>query len=608
MRSWIVILSVMICCLIVPVVEGSTFHSDDQRTGNFSDEGPKLPGILWKANLTGLVGSSPMYHDGKVYASNWYGWGSWEPGLYAINASDGKIIWRKENVTGASTPTISGDQLFVGNLEGELCCINLTTGEKIWIKQLERNPAWHGIASSPLVYNNTVYVTTFSDGALHAMDFEGNEMWNFTTGGKVSHYTSPSASNGKIFFAGNKSEKPALYCLNGSGSELWNFTVNSSITNTPTVKNGKVFFATNNRFYTVESDGNELWNLTFNGSMSTASLAYGNIYIGSKEGVLYCLNQSTGNALWNFTANGEIGSSPAVTDEAIYFGTNTPHGTIYALNAFNGDLLWDYNLNPPQGEYYNIMSSPYVVGNKLFIGSDSGNLYCVGNKLQESVDLSPNNFSIEVESGKSYRVNNLTALGALNAAVDDSSYTVKDDWYDEYKTLIVNSIYGIKNNNSSGWSYWVNYPNESMPSVGANAHEIGDGDTVHWYYSSGMNDTPSNSPYVIEIEINTQGILINSFNVTNASIGGNATAWVNVTAFSGGWYVVVVSGTNSGESVAGTSTVRLSTGQSLILPVIVSIPQQVPAGTYELYVGIYKLEDYPHNILDWYGHQTCEVK
>ncbi|MFP4559355.1 MAG: PQQ-binding-like beta-propeller repeat protein [Archaeoglobaceae archaeon] len=608
MRSWIVILLVIICCLIVPVVEGSTFHLDEQRTGNFSDEGPKLPGILWKANLTALVGSSPVYHDGVVYATNWYGGGSWEPGLYAINASDGKIIWRNKNITGVSTVSVSGDQLFVGNLEGELCCINLTNGEEIWSKKLEKNPAWHGISSSPLICNDTIYVTTFSDGTLRALNSTGNELWNFTTGGKISYYTSPSAHDGRVFFAGNGSE-PALYCLNESGDEIWNYTVESAVTNTPAVTDEKVFFATKDRFYTVSSDGNELWNTTFNGSMSTAALAHGNAYVGSKEGVLYCMNQSTGKFVWNFTANGKISSSPAVTDEVVYFGTNTPNGTVYALNVSNGNLLWEYSLDPPQGEYYNIMSSPHVVDHKLFIGADDGNVYCVGNELQESADLSPGNFSIEAESGKKYRINNLTALGALNTAVEDS-YTVKDDWFDEYETLLVDSIYGIRNNNSSGWSYWVNYPNESMPPTGANAYEVGDGDTVQWYYSTGMNDTPSNSPYVIEIEVDTQGILINSFNVTNASRGGDATAWVNVTAYADGWYVIVVSGsnTNSGESVAGASTVKLDSGQTLKIPLIVSIPQQVPAGDYELYAGIYKLNDYPNNLLDWYGHRTCEVK
>lgn len=602
MRSWIVILLVMICALTVPMVEGSTFHFDDQRTGNFSDEGPKLPGILWKANLTALIGSSPVYHDGVVYATNWYGWGSWEPGLYAINASDGKIMWRNENVTGASTIAISNNRLFVGNLTGQLYCINLTTGEEVWSKKLEKYPAWHGIASSPLIYNDTVYITTFSNGTLYALNFTGNELWNFTTGEKVSHYTSPSAHNGKIFFAGNKSEKPALYCLNDSGSELWNYTVESSITNTPAVKNEKVFFATENRFYAVDSDGTELWNITFNGSMSTAALAYGNIYIGSKEGVLYCMNQSTGNVIWSFTANGEIDSSPAVTSKTVYFGTNTPNGTVYALNTFNGNLLWDYSLNPPQGEYYNIMSSPYVVGNKLFTGSDDGNVYCFGDLWKGEVELNPARDIIELKNGNYTQINGTSALAALQRTNLNISVVNSGG------KLYVESIAGIGAESSNNWSYWVNYPQGSDLSVGANNYVVKDRDTVYWYYSENESVTPENSSFVLEIETRVEEVAITSFSVSNSSKGGNATAWLNLTTLEKGWYVAVVSGTNNGESVAGISTFYAKAYDLLKVPVLISIPQQVPTGTYQLYAGIYKLNNYPNNILDWYGHRTCEVK
>ena len=48
--------------------------------------------------------------------------------------------------------------------------------------------------------------------------------------------------------------------------------------------------------------------------------------------------------------------------------------------------------------------------------------------------------------------------------------------------------------------YWVNYPDEPMPMVGAAEYVVEDGDVVTWYWSS-MNMTPENSPKVLIINV-----------------------------------------------------------------------------------------------------------
>ncbi len=118
-----------------------------------------------------------------------------------------------------------------------------------------------------------------------------------------------------------------------------------------------------------------------------------------------------------------------------------------------------------------------------------------------TVTLSQENFSVSIND-ETYGIDNLTALGALNAASKDNfSYKVSDEWYDSYGSFLVTSVDGMENKNSSGWSYWVNYPWESMPMVGANNYKVKDGDTVYWYY---MGDTPENASNVIKIRTNIE--------------------------------------------------------------------------------------------------------
>jgi len=88
-------IAILILLLTVSTVEATTFHGDVQRTGNF--EGcAKTPEVLWKTYLSGLVDASPIYWDGKVYATNWYGWGNWNPGLYCINATILEFVKRED--------------------------------------------------------------------------------------------------------------------------------------------------------------------------------------------------------------------------------------------------------------------------------------------------------------------------------------------------------------------------------------------------------------------------------------------------------------------------------------------------------------------------------
>ena len=478
--------------------------------------------------------------------------------------------------------------------------------------KLEASPSWWGIASSPLYYNGSIYVTTFSNGTLWKLNNEGNVLWNYTTGGETSPYTSPSAYNGMILFTGNESEQQVLITINESGSIVWKFHVEGKITNTPSIGYGKVFVATDKKLYAVNLDGNEAWNITFNGTMSTAAIAYGNIYIGSKDGKLYCFNASSGKIEWIFEANGKIDSSPVVANGVVYFATNTPEGTIYAVNASNGNLLWLYRLKPPEGIYYNIMSSPFLADNKLFIGADDGYVYCFNSSglIEINVTLTIGNYT-EVINGNKYFINNTTALAALHYASFDSitfEYTLDDSWYDEYGSMLVKSIFGLENGyNENYWMYWVNYPEESMPSVGANQYELGDKDTIYWYYGSFIS-TPENATVVLKINVKVVEAKINGFTASDGFRGGNITAWVDITTANSGWFVVVSGLNGEGDYLAGISTFYVRAYEGIRVPVLIHVPQKATTGDYKLHAGVYRFEEYPESIITWSHEVVIGVK
>jgi len=127
-------------------------------------------------------------------------------------------------------------------------------------------------------------------------------------------------------------------------------------------------------------------------------------------------------------------------------------------------------------------------------------------------------------SGKTYTVSSTTALGALNSASrqGDFSYTISDQWYEQYGSLLVYSIAGKKGEGFDGWQYWVNYPHESIPYVGADQYQVTEGDIVDFFYGGyGVNPNTASmliriyihiehdtSPPVIDIVRPTEGIYI----------------------------------------------------------------------------------------------------
>ncbi|MET1124943.1 MAG: PQQ-binding-like beta-propeller repeat protein [Archaeoglobaceae archaeon] len=609
-------LAPLLILLTIAAAGAVGFQGDEKHLGNFT-AGRIIPKLCWKSYLSGLVGASPVYSEGKVYVTNWYGWGDWSPGLYEINASTGEVRLINSSIYGASTPFIYGDLLVVGGMvsvggwsfHGYLYIVNLTSGE-VKSLLLDPTPTYYGIASSPIVYNGSIYVLTHSNGTLWKVSLDGKIVGRFTTGGEISPYTSPAAGGGLIVFAGNDSGQHRLYAVYENLTEAWNLSVDAKITNTPTIfdRNGwHIVFATEKSLYICNSTRLEIKpdckTVGFNGTISSAAVAYGRIYLGSKEGKLYSFDLS-GEKLWEFQANGKIDSSPAVADGVVYFATNTKYGTIYAVDAENGYELWHYRLIPPENAYYNIMSSPFLADGKLFIGADSGYVYCFEDSgvMEFNVTLIPGDISVLVGE-KSYKVRRTTALGALYAASDYETdeakihfeITLNDDYYDPNVGggLFVNSIMGIKP--TPDWSRWWSIWNDTAPlSVSADLYQVSDGETIYYCYGSSIHG-PTNSTIVLKIHVRVKPVGVSSFEAGNGMRAGNITAYVNVTAAKDGWFVVVVSGLSSdGDYIAGISTFHLKAGEEIRVPVLIHVPQRNSAGTYKLFAAVYEFGKYPN--------------
>ena len=368
----LIAISVLLLSQVV-AAEYPMFHLNPERTGNVSGDAPVTGNLLWKADVGCFINGGASIANGRVYVANRIG-GSGTLGLYCLNETTGEVIWYNPigGSGGVSTPAISGDRLFVGSLTGDLTCVNASDGDTIWNRAIEPKPLYWGVGSCPLLYGDAVFVNTASDGALFAFDFDGNELWNITTGNyggyspAVAYYISPAAHDGKIFWGSGH----ALYCVDvPTQTEVWNFSTSDTVSTVPAIEGGVVYFATMSRMYAVDMDGNEVWRRGLEGTISSPAVAYGRVYIGSDDRKMYCVNASDGGEIWTIPVGANVKSSPVVADETVYFGTNIDGDMVYALNATDGSVRWTYDTGNC------IMAQPAVSDGILFIGSDSGYLY-----------------------------------------------------------------------------------------------------------------------------------------------------------------------------------------------------------------------------------------
>jgi outer membrane protein assembly factor BamB len=131
--------------------------------------------------------------------------------VLCLDFTTGKILWtvetkRQYNVSYAAgpraTPTIDGNFVYTLGAEGDLHCIDLSSGEVLWHRRLPEDfgaetPLW-GHAAHPLVYQNLIFCMAGGpDSAVVALDkMTGKVVWQSLTASEIGYCPPTLASLG----------------------------------------------------------------------------------------------------------------------------------------------------------------------------------------------------------------------------------------------------------------------------------------------------------------------------------------------------------------------------------------------------------------------------
>jgi len=344
--------------------------------------------LKWKANLIPQANSaflgfpSPVYANDIVYMTTDYGV------LNAYNATTGAFLWKYDmgiNFANLSSPLVDPDAnlVFFGTVGEDFAgipapfyALNATTGQLVWSDILTG-----GSYAFPNLAFKTLYFGTSgnenSPSNLYAIDeLTGHIQWQYHTPGGVWGSVAIDTNNNTVF-TDEGNPNPSVVALNATtGAQIWLepipiYSADDDVGSAVTVDNGFVYVDSKDGsvFKLNESSGAVAWSSPIgnhsNADVSSQVVANGKVYVASLSGFFYALDAATGAVLWKIFLSGGMFSSPVLANGVIYIAGKN----FYALNAATGKVLWRYNLGVIS------YSSPLVVNGWMYCASYNGNLY-----------------------------------------------------------------------------------------------------------------------------------------------------------------------------------------------------------------------------------------
>jgi len=384
--------SLVLVCLVgacsgpAPSYDAVMFRGDPQHSGVYSTAGvDRLGGELWRFQTGGPVRSTPAVAGDVVYV------GSSDGYLYALDRSNGAERWKFSAGSPVnSSPAVARGLVVFGSRGGSFYALDARRGAQRWKHETgELLPwewgfeGWDVYTSSPVVVD-TVVVFGSGDGVLYALELKsGRELWRLETGGRIR--STPAVADGTVFVG---STDGVVYAVDLNGGELlWTHHTEGaslrsadlgvdrkSIITPPAVVGGAVYVGSRDGYlYSLDQEtGERRWRADHEGSwaMSSPAVLDGWVYSGTSDGrFVHALDASSGTEQWRFTGSGYTWSSPVVVGSTVYIGDGG--GYLRALDRDTGEQLWSYKVG------LGVYSSPVVSDGAVFFGSDDGKVYAL---------------------------------------------------------------------------------------------------------------------------------------------------------------------------------------------------------------------------------------
>lgn len=337
----------------------SLFTLDDFKktlgTENFKDKEPPPPRtsytVLWK-----FAAKNPSY-------------------FYVVPKSD---------------PAIDREKIYIGTDSGVFYALNQSDGKIVWSYKVGFHPKGKGIFSSPALWNETVFFGAY-DGNVYALDtMTGKKKWIFFEADWVGSSPALAHDLGLLFIGlefGLWKKRGGIVALDAkTGKKVWEYRMPNFTHSSPLyIKEKKQVVVGSNdgvAYLFDAKNGDLVWKYEttqlqlqdfdtgFSDHDIKESFAYDTkrdlIAFGTSNGSLYVLDRKNGKEQFLFKAEFGIYSTPLVYQNLLLVSSLDKYLYCFDLNTFKEKWRWHAGAR--------IFASPVIIEGKIYIGTNTGRL------------------------------------------------------------------------------------------------------------------------------------------------------------------------------------------------------------------------------------------
>ena len=308
-----------------------------------------------------------------------------------LNAADGKEIWRDKYAAQAATgpasrhpgprssPTVADGKVVTLGVRGTLSCLNAADGKVLWRKDDISGWPQFFTGMSPIVVDGLCIAQLGGrdNGMIAAYDLaSGKEKWKWT--GEAPSYASPVLMNvGGMKLVIAQTDKSLLAFNAEDGKVAWQIPFAASgmgayNATTPIVDGDTLIYAGSGRSATavkLEKNGDsitakELWkNADLSPQFNSPVLKNGMIFGLTRRGNFICVNAKTGQTVWT-DPTGNRGGFGSIVDAGSVLLALTPKSELIVIQPSDKEYTELASIKVANKETY---AYPVLAGNRLFV-------------------------------------------------------------------------------------------------------------------------------------------------------------------------------------------------------------------------------------------------
>jgi outer membrane protein assembly factor BamB len=383
----ILVLSSMSCALAQDWPQWLGANRDGQADFKTPDKWPEQLTQKWTVSV-GIGVATPALVGDKLYV---FARADDSEVLRCLNAATGEEIWQdKYAIEGAdgparnyagprSSPTVAEGKVVTYGVRGTLSCLDASTGKVLWRKDsVDQNWPRFYTSSSPLVADGMcIALIGGEEGSITAFDLSnGDVKWEWTGDGAA--YASPAlvevngvkavvAETDKRIVAVGLADGKLLWEKPFAGSDRRSYNMG-----TPLFVDGTLYYSGDGRGTTAcrlkkgetGFTDTELWINTDDSTKFSTPVFKDDLFFGlSESNQLFCLNTKDGKTVWSQDIDGNRGFGSIVTAGPVAMAL-TPKGEliVFELDGTGYKQLASYKVAQNDPKAY-----PVVSDNRIYV-------------------------------------------------------------------------------------------------------------------------------------------------------------------------------------------------------------------------------------------------